>query len=514
MIEAAYEGEDKLTNRCSCPNNRGQPLCAFHFLAAKVEKMRIAVISTLSRGGAATAAFRTTSALQKAGHSCTFFSLEKDSLNNSAGLNGLTDSYDSSFAYQHLFAHWSGLMSPEASLAGCCELFSDQLTGLHMSAPVPDAIHQAEVIHLHWLAGMIFSPALLHAMRDKKIVWTLHDANAFTGGCHYHVSCKKFGQSCGQCPLLLDSGPADASSRCFALKQEVYSLLTPHIVCPSRWLADTAKSSKLLGNYPVHSIPHCLDTATFKPVDKSHARQALDVSEQRFVLLIGADHIANPRKNCATFFDALHILAARLPDAPIEIVTYGKGVLPQLPYPVRHLGYIADTDTLVAAYSAADIYVHTALLDNLPNTLCEAQCCGTPVLSFNTGGCCETFIPGKTGFLVQDTTPDSLAVALEEIFAKRDALPAMGQQARLFAVEHFSEQKIADAYAAVYELAQPATGLDMASPLGQSLVQNQILSLAAHLHYVKNATEKRLAQSDARIAKLEEQIQRVTTSNR
>ena len=82
---------------------------------------------------------------------------------------------------------------------------------------------------------------------------------------------------------------------------------------------------------------------------------------------------------------------------------------------IRSLGFVKDELTLRIAYHAADVLLHPAQIDNLPNTVAESMSCGTPVLAFNTGGLPEMVISGKSGWLVPEMNAHLLAQELDSI---------------------------------------------------------------------------------------------------
>jgi glycosyltransferase involved in cell wall biosynthesis len=456
--------------------------------------MRIAVLSTLPPvGGAGGAAWQLTSALTDFGHECSFFILE----GSENPLHIPLRDCNAAPWLPVLFRCWSDLTLPEALAANATEFFSDTLTALQVSPPMHEAIRNADVIHLHWVAGMLFSPALLSAIADKKVIWTLHDENAFTGGCHYTGACRGYLSHCCNCPLLKKSGHDDASAYCFHLKNRIYPLLNPFLVSPSAWLAEEVEASSLLGKYPVTVIPNPLDLRIFQPPASRQAlRQKLGLQENAFVVLSGCEHLSNPRKNSKAFFAALALLPRQFSDIPMTVVSYGHGQLPELGFPVQHFGHVDNKAAMAELYGAADLYVHTSLQDNLPLSLCEAQACGTPTLSFAVGGCPETMISEETGFLVAEATSQALVEKLRVIIENRDRLAGMRDTARAFAQKRFAPRTVAAAYTEVFEKAQAAPGLQTDDPLFAELLQNQTASLARineHTVFIRlNETNRRL----------------------
>ncbi|RYZ14741.1 MAG: glycosyl transferase family 1, partial [Sphingobacteriales bacterium] len=135
------------------------------------------------------------------------------------------------------------------------------------------ALKSADIIHLHWINHGFLTPRDLAKLDelDKPIVWTFHDSNAFTGGCHVRYSCENYHKECGFCPLLKLSGKNDLSHKTWLRKKKAYSELNCHIVAPSQWMANSVKLSSLMGFRAVTVIPNTIETDVFKPYVKSEA---------------------------------------------------------------------------------------------------------------------------------------------------------------------------------------------------------------------------------------------------
>lgn len=421
--------------------------------------MRIVLLSTLAHGGAAIAAMNTYRALYDAGHHVSFCTLEPDSPKNIALAR--KPSPHVAALLQGLFTHWLSLSSPEKIAAGASDLFSDATTCLYCLSPqVTSLIAEADVINLHWVAGIYASPELIAALANKKVVITLHDMNAFTGGCHYHISCTKFKAQCGDCPCLNSAGPDDSSRQTWNLKKEIYRQLNPSIISPSQWLADLSKESSLLANSPTYTAIHCQDLSVFKvwPQEKRMAvRHQEEIPDAHLAIMSGAESVGNSRKNITTLLDALELVSAAGIKFELFLIGNGKRVSPRN-FPIRQVGMLKEAD-LVKYYNMADLFVHPSKLDALTLTLCEAQCCGTPVMSFNAGGTIDTFIPEVTGFLVEEISTSALADKLIQALQDRAKLFAMRSEAHKFAKEKFSPQKFVKAYEDAFRAAAPAQAI-------------------------------------------------------
>src|SRR5262245_20369911 len=145
------------------------------------------------------------------------------------------------------------------------DLFSDDRS-LYASTLV-DQLPASQIVNLHWIPGFVDYRAFFSRVpRSRSIVWTFHDLNALTGGCHYDFGCDRYVAGCGSCPQLGSADPGDLSRDVWERKRRMFSNVPVsrlHIVAPSRWLANEARHSPFLGRFQVDVIPYGLDLEEF-----------------------------------------------------------------------------------------------------------------------------------------------------------------------------------------------------------------------------------------------------------
>ncbi len=331
------------------------------------------------------------------------------------------------------------------------ELFSDD------RSPHGDAVAfqlpPADVVNLHWVAGFVDCGSLLPAVTGggRAAVWTLHDMNAFTGGCHYDLGCGKYNAGCGACPQLGSACGSDLSRRIWTRKKEVFGRIPPdrlHIVAPSRWLAEEAGNSALLGRFPRTVIPYGLDVDAFAPRDRRVSREIFGIPAGARVILFVAESVTNRRKGFSLLDGAL---ADWRGPANACLVSLGHDA-PAVRAAMRHVhvGYL-DKDRLVSSlYSAADVFVIPSLQDNLPNTVLEAMACGTPVVGFAAGGIPDMVRPGVTGLLAPPGDAAALRGAIAALLDGDEERARMSAACRSVAVGEYSVGVQAERYAALY----------------------------------------------------------------
>jgi glycosyltransferase involved in cell wall biosynthesis len=321
----------------------------------------------------------------------------------------------------------------------------------------PD-VKSADIIHLHWVNHGFLSPKFLAQLDEleKPIVWTFHDSNAFTGGCHVRYGCENYHQQCGNCPILKFDGKNDISHKTWLRKQKAYKEVNFHIVAPSKWMASSIKFSSLLGTRLTSVIPNTIETNIFKPYVKAEAKKILKINPDKFVLMSGFMPSKNDKhKGTPYLIEALEILAKRkgIDKENIELVIFGnkeKSEMPTFPFKTTFLGTINKDEHLAKCYSAADAFITPSLEDNLPNTVMESLACATPVIAFTTGGIPDMVSHLKNGYLAKYQNAEDLANGIEWLY-HRPNKEEVQKEARLSVLTHFSEKVIAQKHIDLYE---------------------------------------------------------------
>lgn len=310
-------------------------------------------------------------------------------------------------------------------------------------------LDQSDIFHFHWVAGFLDIPANTDFLKNKKIVWTLHDMNPFTGGCHYADGCDGYLYQCGSCPQLGSAKELDLSRRTWKRREYAYRNLDITVVAPSRWLAEEARKSSLMGRFPVHCIPNGLPTDIFKPYPKAAVRNTLGIPCEEKVLLFSADNILNRRKGFRYLLEALLLLHKENVSENITLLLLGNGgeQVRELPFTVKALGNLSSPQAMAAAYSAADAVVLPSLEDNLPNVLIEAQACGTPAVAFAVGGIPEIVEHEKNGWLAPARDVQALATCLRQALNNSSKYRPY---CRTHALEKFSLQLHVQSYKELY----------------------------------------------------------------
>lgn len=271
-------------------------------------------------------------------------------------------------------------------------------------------LSDTNLINLHWISGTVSILDNIQFLKNKKIVWTLHDMNPFTGGCHYASACDGYTRQCGKCPQLGSNFAKDLSNEIWRIKKEAYKNLDITIVSPSSWLAKCAKQSTLLGSFPVHVVPNSVPTSIFKPLSSSNLKNSLNINPKNHVILFGADDIYNNRKGFNLLIDSINTL--KLTSRNITLCLFGKNankLLHKFEYETVPLDQVESEYELASIYSMADITALPSIEDNLPNIILESFACGTPVVGFNTGGIPEAIDHKINGYVANKNDTNDFA---------------------------------------------------------------------------------------------------------
>lgn len=251
--------------------------------------------------------------------------------------------------------------------------------------------YDPDVIHLHNLHGYYLNlPLLFNYLKGcgKRVVWTLHDCWPITGHCCYfdYCKCMKWKSCCGHCPqkreypqsLLLDCSLNNLSDK----KQLFTGIANMTLVTPSKWLASYIHES-YLSCYEIDVIHNWVNSKTFYP-HKGNFKKEKSIKGK---MIIGVAAIWDKRKGLE---DLIKLNGLINPEDRIVIVGLTKQQIEKLPLSIIGINRTENVQVLADIYASADIYVNTSLEDNYPSTNLEAIACGTPVVSYDTGGCGES----------------------------------------------------------------------------------------------------------------------------
>ena len=273
-----------------------------------------------------------------------------------------------------------------------------------------------DIIHLHNLHDSYINlPMLFSYIKKHNVptVWTLHDCWAFTGQCpHFTIAkCDKWKVGCHNCPQYKEYPASlyDNTKKMWQLKKKWFTgVKNMTIVTPSEWLAGLARES-YLKQYPIEVINNGIDLNVFKPTH-SNFRKQYGIPGDKYIVL-GVSFAWGYRKGLDCFVE----MAEKL-DERYQIVLVGTDdeIDKNLPQSIISIHRTQNQKELAEIYSAADVFAMPTREENYPTVNMEAIACGTPVVTFDTGGCAET-VDTSTGIIVSVNEIDKLIEAIDVI---------------------------------------------------------------------------------------------------
>lgn len=279
-----------------------------------------------------------------------------------------------------------------------------------------------DVIHLHNVHGNYLNIEILFkylASIRTPVVWTLHDCWPFTGHCAYfdYVNCNKWETLCFSCPNKKAYPPSiiiDNSRRNYLFKKELFNLLNPKLalVTPSIWLSQRIGNSFLRQNSTV-VINNGIDLNIFRKRDASRLKNKFKIEDECVILGVSSDGFTG-RKGLEYFTEMSKNLGNEF---KILLVGTTKQDNKHLNDRIISIKRTQDPAELAELYSLADLFVNPTLEDNFPTTNLESLACGTPVITFNTGGSPEA-LDYDSGRIVKKADTNALIKTVLEMGKK------------------------------------------------------------------------------------------------
>jgi putative colanic acid biosynthesis glycosyltransferase len=297
-----------------------------------------------------------------------------------------------------------------------------------------------DVIHLHHLHGYFININILFeylSLVNVPIIWTFHDCWAFTGHCtHFDfVGCEKWQIECHTCEQKMEYPKSllyDRSKKNFLIKKKIFNSVNNLTIVPvSNWLEEKAKLS-FLNKYPFKVVKNGVDLGLFYPKNSKSAINDLYKLNNRFIIL-GVANTWGERKGLEEFLILDKYLNKR--EFVIILVGLSNNQLKKIPGSIVGIQRTENVNQLADLYSAADVFMNPTFEDTYPTTNLESISCGTPVITYETGGSVES-VNERTGIIVTKGNTLGLLNAIIEI--KNNGKSFYEQKCRKYAEENFN----------------------------------------------------------------------------
>lgn len=252
-----------------------------------------------------------------------------------------------------------------------------------------------DVIHIHNIHGYFLNYEILFdwlSRCGKQVIWTVHDCWLFTGHCYHYMNagCDKWKYGCGQCPQTREfpkSWLIDRSAKNWRDKKNAFCSVPSDkmtIVTVSDWLKGEMQQS-FLKDFRYKVIHNGIDTDVFKPSDGTAVRKRYGVGDRK--MYMGAASIWSTAKGLDDFISMASMLT---PQEVIVLVGLDKNQMTRMPANIIGIPRTSDVHELAELYSAADAFLNLTYQDNYPTVNLESISCGTPVVTYRTGGSPES----------------------------------------------------------------------------------------------------------------------------
>ena len=300
----------------------------------------------------------------------------------------------------------------------------------------PDVINLHN-IHDHYLNYRLLFDYLNHT--DVKVVWTFHDCWAMTGHCMHFVTknCERWKTGCHDC-LMKGEYPKsvlDRSKQNWELKKRLFTDNTNlTIVAVSDWIAEFVQES-YLKDKRIEVIHNGCDIKTFKPLPRTESNK---------FRIIAVSSVWYPNKGELDIYKLRTML--RKDEYEITMVGLSAEQVKNLPKGIRGIQRTQNVQELAQLYSEADVLINPTYEDNFPTVNIEALACGTPVITYKTGGSPEA-VDSKTGVVIEQGNLNALANAIIQMKDK----PLSSADCRKRAEEFFDKDKCFEKYVELYE---------------------------------------------------------------
>ncbi len=309
-----------------------------------------------------------------------------------------------------------------------------------------------DIIHLHNTHGYyIHNKTFLKFLAEynRPVVWTTHDCWIMTGHCSHfsYAGCNKWQTLCKNCPqkrkypasYFLDNSTNNHIQKI----KYINNIKKLTLVSISNWIKDLIKESNLK-NIPIKTIRNGIDINTFKPIILP-IRKKYKIPSKKILLFVAS--VWTIEKG---FFHIQKIAESVGDDYVCVVVGVNNKQKEYLSkYNIIGINRTENTEELASLYTEAFLLINPTLQEGLSMVNMESIACGTPVITYDSGGTKETIINENVGSVIQQGDMNALIENIK-LFSHMDP-KTIQKNCRDIAEKYFDKKNIWKEYMELYE---------------------------------------------------------------
>ncbi|MDR0908563.1 MAG: glycosyltransferase, partial [Spirochaetaceae bacterium] len=298
-----------------------------------------------------------------------------------------------------------------------------------------------DIIQLHAIHGYYINIKILFKYLVKAnipVVWTFHDCWAFTGHCvHFeNINCEKWKTQCHDCKELYGYPFSfhDSSQKNYQDKKTLFtSIANMTIVSVCNWMNEIVKKS-FLNEKKLTVIKNGIDINVFKEVDSTNTKRKYQIPNDKYVIIA----VASRWNKTKGLQDIFCIAKDLYPDMVLVLVGVTRQQVKYALPNIIAIGHTENVSELAALYSLADVLINPTYQDTYPSINLEAIACGTPVITYNTGGCAES-INSETGIVIEQGNINEMLNAI--LLIKEKGKSSYSKACKNMAITNFDKNE-------------------------------------------------------------------------
>jgi protein O-GlcNAc transferase len=306
----------------------------------------------------------------------------------------------------------------------------------------------ADIIHLHNIHGGYFNPLLLPVLTSiKPVIWTFHDTQELKYPCDNYKTCEKWQNDCYDCDYYDKKYFEDKMFKLWLKKKNIFESSNFTIVCPSNWLKSKVQNS-VFRNHNIELVYNGIDTLIYTNKRDLVNRTDFGLPDDKFIILfIAHGGINNPSKGGEYFHKVYDCLKSN----EFFFISIGGNKTGFKDKNWMEIDYIDDQIKMASYYSLSDLLVYPSVNDVFGLVVAESLACGTPVVTFRTGGIPEIVEHMKTGYIAPQGDIDKIIDGVMIYYNNVELRKRVEIDGPLRVKQKFSVDVMVDNYIRLYE---------------------------------------------------------------